>query len=132
MKLDDLYITLEDGRQYKLIPYVVCPLCGLNRKINKNGRFAIQKKKSGKKLRHTNLDKDTRFDRVDFKNNHFFSFRVSIGRGGIVEVLPLTIEEAINHENPSIREKARDLAKQIYQQASQLKEYLEQIGVADL
>ena len=129
--MQDIYITLEDGTQYKLIPFVVCPLCGNHKKVEKNGIYALQRLKSKGKVRVPKGEKQTeaRFDIIDFKNNKFFSFRIARGRQGLPEVYNLTLKEAITHENPEIRAKAIELAKQIKKQSHELVNYLEELGI---
>ena len=83
------------------IPYVVCPLCGLHRKLHKNGLYALRRKKQEIRSRAAkyNPEKDTRFDIVNLEDEPFLSIRVSEGKdGGLKEVKTYTMKEAVKSE----------------------------------
>ena len=112
----NLTIKTAEGEELTLIPYVVCPLCGLSRKAHKNGRYALIRKKQGIESRAVkyNPEKETRFDVVNFFEEPFISLRVrAFGRGGLPEAFGLTMEEALKSDNEEIRRMARDLLAQI-------------------
>jgi len=103
------------------IPFVVCPLCGLHRKMHKTGRDALRRKKIGEiKSRAAvyNPGKDTRFDVVNLEKEPFLSIRVASGRSaGLKEIDMLTLEEAINSE---YRHEVILLLKQMRKKAKEL------------
>jgi hypothetical protein len=70
--------------------FVVCPFCGLNRKLNKTGLWA--------EIRGVDITtkKETRFDRLDPETAPFIDFRdCSGGRGkGYPRIRTLTIKES--------------------------------------
>ena len=126
----NLTITTSKGEEVTLIPFVVCPLCGLSRKVGKNGRYALIRKKQGIESRAIkyNPEKETRFDTVNFFEEPFISFRVrTAGRGGLPEAFGLTIEEALKNDNEEIREMARDLLTQIKFQAEELLNHINKL-----
>lgn len=126
----NLKITTAEGEELTLIPYVICPLCGISRKLEKNGRYALIKKKQGIESRAAkyNPDKETRFDIVNFYEEPFFSFRVrAFGRGGLPEAFGMTIKEALESDNEEIRQKAMDLITQIKFQAEELLNYINEL-----
>lgn len=117
---------IEEILEAEEIPFVVCPLCGLHRKLKKNGRWAIIRKKMGdirsRALKY-NPEKETRFDIVNIQDEPFISIRLrALGRGGLPEVRALTLKEAI--EDPEYREDTIELLRQI---KSKIEELLPQI-----
>ena len=123
-------ITTEEGEELTLIPFVVCPLCGLSRKSEKTGRYALIRKKQGIESRAAkyNPDKETRFDIVNFFEEPFISFRVrAFGRGGLPEAFGLTMEEALKNDNPEIREMAREYLTQIKFQCEELLNHINKL-----
>ena len=88
----------------KEVHFTVCPLCGLNRKLDKTGMFAeIRKVK-------TPISKGrARYDKVDLKNIPFIDIREGLGgRGrGFPRIKGITLKEA--QQDPLYE----DLIKQI-------------------
>ncbi len=120
--LSSLFIT--DNKE---IPYIVCPLCGLHRKLFKNGRYAIIRKKALKANSRSvkyNPEKETRFDIVNIKDEPFISIRERLnGRGGLYEIRTLTIKEAL--EDPEYSDIARELLSQIKEQIERIKQEID-------
>jgi hypothetical protein len=106
---NDLGISekIAHKKQTKEVPYVVCPFCGMNRVLHKNGRYFINRIKSrvediidiekrleqgleikSPRSKKYNPNKETRFDIYDLENSPFISLRVnSRGRySGMEEV----------------------------------------------
>jgi len=96
-------IPLEEIERKKKILYVVCPLCGMHRKIDKTGNYLIQKaKKEGTRVwdweiktggyiksersKYYNPFKKVAFN-YNFKEEPFISIRISLGKkGGFPEI----------------------------------------------
>ena len=120
---------IEEEKERREVPFVVCPLCGLHRKLEKNGRWAIIKKKMGEirsRAIKYNPEKETRFDIVDIKKEPFISIRLrSYDRGGLPEIEALTMEEALKH--PEYRDKAKELLSQIKEQIEKLLPEIERL-----
>lgn len=96
----------EEKPTPKAIPYLVCPLCGLNRPAIKTGSWSIMKakKKHGSRTvsfkkwmkeftegeriksraRIYNVSKKTRFDAVNIKREPFVIYKVPTGKGEVI------------------------------------------------
>jgi len=96
-------IPLEEIERKKKILYVVCPLCGMHRKIDKTGNYLIQKAKrerirvwdweiktggyiKSERSKYYNPFKKVAFN-YNFKEEPFISIRISLGKkGGFPEI----------------------------------------------
>ncbi len=96
--------------------WVVCPLCGLNRKLHKTGGYAERYKKPLTKKKG-----ETRFDRLSPESAPFIDIReTGGGRGtGFPRIGQLTLEEV--KDNPLYS----DLVKQIVEQSKKVLEILD-------
>ena len=118
--------------QYGLTVFVVCPLCGIHRKLHKNGLYAIRRKKARQiesRARIYNPDKETRFDVVNIEDEPFFSIRLSTGRAeGLVEVFGVPLKDALKY--PALREETirllREMKKQLDNLSSKVDELLKE------
>jgi len=127
--------------------YVICPLCGLNRPLNKTGGYYIQKSKAKGKtalilqheLRKTrkhikserakkyNPRKYTSFNIVNIEDEPFISVRISLGRGrGFKEVSIIKLSDI-----PSMPERDKEilieLVGEIREQCQKILDYTEDL-----
>ncbi|HDK42282.1 MAG TPA: hypothetical protein ENG87_02800 [Candidatus Pacearchaeota archaeon] len=141
-------ISRKVAKEIKLVPYVVCPLCGLNRPLHKTGNYYIMRKKAkaknidefkqkleeGKYIKSSrskryNPNKETRFNLYDLKNGPFISLRQALGRGhGIKEVEIIKLSNIKNMTNTSDRKLLIDIIKEIRVQCKKILDFTEDIA----
>lgn len=132
----------------KKIAFVVCPLCGLSRKLTKTGGYYIRQSKirkpklikdleeelkRGEKIKSLrskiyNPQKDTRFNIYSF-DEPFISIRQSNGRGtGFKEIKDEIIKMSdIPKEKKKDREKLLVLVKEIREQCQKILDYTDKL-----
>ncbi len=123
-----MYNQAEEIEERPAVVYVVCPLCGLHRKLHKNGRYALWRKKMGairSRALVYNPGKDTRFDIVNYETEPFLSIRATAGKGtGMKEIDFLTMREAVNSE---YRHEVIELLKQTRKKAQELILFIDEL-----
>jgi len=137
-------IPLEEIERKKKILFVVCPLCGLHRKIDKTGECLIQKaKKEGIRIedwaikrgmfiksersKYYNPFKKVGFN-YNFKEEPFISIRIAVGKKkGFPEIGAIRLTDI-----PNLPEKYKktfmEFVKEIEKQCEELLKFLKNIS----
>ena len=138
-------IPLEEIERKKKILYVVCPLCGMHRKIDKTGNYLIRKaKKEGTRVwdweiktggyiksersKYYNPFKKVAFN-YNFKEEPFISIRISLGKkGGFPEIKGIRLidipklSDKVEYKKTFIR-----YVKEIERQCKELLKFLKSV-----
>ena len=139
-------IPLEEIERKKKILYVVCPLCGMHRKIDKTGSYFIQKvkkegirvedwkMKTGRYIKSERSKYYNPFKKVvfnyNFKEEPFISIRISLGRrGGLPEIRGIRLVD-IPKLSDRIKHKKifTEYIKEVEEQCKELLKFLKSIS----
>ena len=127
--------------------YVICPLCGLNRPLNKTGGYFIQKTKAkgktalilqhelrktkkyikSERARKYNPRKYTSFNIVNIEDEPFISIRVSLGRGRGFEEVDIIKLSDIKDFKGQDKEILLELVNEIREQCKRILDYTEDL-----
>ena len=109
---------LGEGQKYQeykepnFVPFLICPICGLNRPMNRTGVYAmniakrniksergmreyvkqfIEGKRIHSRAKKYNPSKETRFDIVNIEDEPFVMYKIAGGKGRFNEVPELAV-----------------------------------------
>jgi len=139
-------IPLEEIERKKKILYVVCPLCGMHRKIDKTGDYFVQRAKKenlrvwnwelkegeyikSERSKYYNPFKKVVFN-YNFKEEPFISIRISLGKkGGFPEIRSIRLIDI-----PKLSDRIKykkifiEYIKEVKEQCEELLKFLKSIS----
>jgi hypothetical protein len=149
MGVDELGVSYTRARKFKgkLLKYLVCPLCGMHRKMFKNGMSFVRKSKArgwgreavikdlqegrlikSERSSYYNPSKETGFSSMDLKVMPFISLRRSDGRqSGFSEIEIITFDSIIGISDDTDREVLMGVVKELRDKCKEILEYTEEL-----